>query len=43
MFGGIGMPVATPPGATEFTRMPFGPYMKAADLVTPMMPCLLAV
>lgn len=43
MFGGIGMPVATPPGATELTRMPFGPYMNAADFVTPMMPCLLAV
>ena len=27
---GIGMPVATPPGATAFTRMPCGPYMKAA-------------
>ena len=26
MFGGIGILVATPPGATEFTRMPFGPY-----------------
>jgi len=37
------MPVATPPGATEFTLMPFGPYMNAADLVTPMIPCLLAV
>ncbi|GGD69443.1 hypothetical protein GCM10007269_10710 [Microbacterium murale] len=43
MFDGIGMPVATPPGATEFTRMPLGPYMNAADFVTPMMPCLLAV
>lgn len=43
MFGSIGMPVATPLGATEFTRTPLGPCMNAADFVTPMMPCLLAV
>lgn len=27
---GMGMPMATPPGATALTRMPWGPYMKAA-------------
>lgn len=37
---GMGMPVATPPGATALTRMPCGPYMKAADLVRPRTPCL---
>ena len=34
--GGNGMPVATPPGATALTRMPCGPYVKAADFVRPM-------
>ncbi|GEM_PF-5362607 len=43
MFGGFGVPVATPPGATEVTRMPSGPHMNAAAFVTPMVPCLLAV
>ena len=39
MLGGIGMPVATPPGATALTRMPCGPYMNAAERVSPMTPC----
>ena len=37
---GIGMPVATPPGATALTRMPCGPYMNAALRVRPTTPCL---
>lgn len=37
---GIGMPVATPPGATALTRSPCGPYMKAALRVRPITPCL---
>lgn len=41
--GGNGMPVATPPGATAFTRTPVGPYMNAADLVMPMTACSLVV
>ena len=39
-FGGKGIPVATPPGATALTRMPCGPYMNAALRVRPMTPCL---
>src|SRR5690625_8035515 len=39
-FGGKAMPVATPRGATALTRMPCGPYMKAADRVRPTTPCL---
>ena len=38
-FAGIGIAVATPPGATAFTRIPCGPYMKAALRVRPMTAC----
>jgi hypothetical protein len=38
-FGGKGIPVATPPGAIAFTRVPQPADMNAALFVSPTTPC----